>query len=492
MAKEVSIWKPIEFRQNWLETDTSKFDDLYPSWKSKRSEFQKEKEYEEFINRLKRQHAIETGVIEKIYDISDGITETFIKEGFIESIVGHDDTNIQVGTLMGFLSDHYEAIDFIFDFVKENRSLSISFIKELHQLITRNQKTTTAKDQLDRKVEIPLLKGEFKKNENNPKRSDGTKYFYCPPIHVDAEMEKLVNIYNGLLDNNINPIVLSAWLHHAFTQIHPFQDGNGRIARLLASLVLIKFDLFPLTVKRTEKLEYIKALEEADSGNPNPLVMFFSDIQKRNIEAIFNFKNDYVSDDIIEVAQVFTNKVRRLKFTQEQERKKLLQKKRDEIFNCIFNLLGNIKNELTRIITIEQAFINITSVKPTDTNYFWFTKQIIDYANNHKYYFNKILPRGWFKLSFDIETNTKYDLIITLHHYGYDDSVVAIGSFLEFDNESLSDQVGHTDKKTTIPIEIAPYTISLESNSSKLHKNIENYIRDVVKVGLSIITNEII
>lgn len=90
----------------------------------------------------------------------------------------------------------------------------------------------------------------------------------------------------------MNPIILSAWVHHAFTQIHPFQDGNGRIARLLASLILIKDGLLPFTVKREDKPAYIKSLELADDNEPQELVSFFSIEQKRSIENALNFKTE--------------------------------------------------------------------------------------------------------------------------------------------------------------------------------------------------------
>lgn len=66
-----------------------------PSWYRKREELLTgNKDYEDFLNRLKRQHAIETGVVEKLYDLNEGITQTFIKEGFVESYLQHGDTNI--------------------------------------------------------------------------------------------------------------------------------------------------------------------------------------------------------------------------------------------------------------------------------------------------------------------------------------------------------------------------------------------------------------
>ena len=491
--KIIKIWKPIEFNDNWLNADTSLLDDLAPSWFKKRNELKEGNEdYEEFIDRLKRQHAIETGVVEKLYDLSEGITRTFIKEGFVESYLSHDDTNIPPKQLMGYLKDHFQAMDFIFDLVKNERPLTVGFIKQLHQLITRQQDFTIAITALDQVIQVPLLKGEFKKNDNNPRRDDGQIFAYCPPIQVDSEMDKLMEIHTNLWDKKINPIIISAWIHHAFTQIHPFQDGNGRIARLLASLILIRGQLFPFTVKREEKAKYINALEKADAMKPQELITFFSAIQKRNIENALNYKTEKSQNSLSDVAKMFSQRVDVLNSRRREQRQKQFDNNRNLIFQHIYELLGAVQQELFLIIPYEKARINIITIKPYDElHYFWYTQQIVDYANAHNYYFNKFLPRGWSKISFTISNDKKYDLIISVHHYSYDDSVVAIGSFLEFTENIIVDGI-EKEEKNTIPINLKPYTISLEHESTKLKQNIEQYIRDIVKIGLTIIVNEIV
>src|SRR5260221_6025916 len=88
--------------------------------------------------------------------------------------------------------------------------------------------------------------------------------------------------------SGVSPEIESAWLHHRFTQIHPFQDGNGRVARALASLVAIRAGWFPLVIRRQDRVEYIGALERADEGELLPLVNLFS---RRHIE-LFNMAID--------------------------------------------------------------------------------------------------------------------------------------------------------------------------------------------------------
>lgn len=487
--KNTELWQPIKFSDNWERSDTSILDDLAPSWFRHRAELKEgNTDYEEFIERLKRQHAIETGVVEKLYDISEGITETFIKEGFVESYLNHDDTNIPPQQLMGYLKSHFEAMDFIFDLVKQERPLSISFIKQLHQLITTHQDYTVAINSLGQKVNVSLLKGEFKKHENNPKRGDGTIVRYCPPIQVESEMEMLIRIHSELWEKKVKPVIISAWVHHAFTQIHPFQDGNGRIARLLASLILIRGGLFPFTVKREEKVKYIDALERADLGNPQDLISFFSNIQKRNIENALNYKSNKIEVSFEEAAKLFSDKIDILTSRIREQRQATLEKNRELIFDNIYSLLGDIRQELFAAIPDEKAKIRLESVFPNDEKYFWHTQQIAEYATIHGYYFNRYLPRGWFKISFSVAKNKKYDLIISVHHYSYDDSVIAVGSFLEF----LEYQEENKADKTVIPINLKPFTVSLEGDTSRHLKNLDHYIKDIVKVGLTIIANEIV
>lgn len=65
--------------------------------------------------------------------------------------------------------------------------------------------------------------------------------------------------------------------HHEFALIHPFDDGNGRVARLLTNYMLLKKGLPPLVVPSVRKKDYLKALERADAGDPGLLADFFAE-----------------------------------------------------------------------------------------------------------------------------------------------------------------------------------------------------------------------
>jgi len=97
-------------------------------------------------------------------------------------------------------------------------------------------------------------------------------------------MDRLLAMHLEHAARGVPPEVEGAWLHHRFVQIHPFQDGNGRVARALATLVMIRAGWFPQVVTDAGRAEYIGALEVADEGDLQPLVRLFSGIQRRTFE----------------------------------------------------------------------------------------------------------------------------------------------------------------------------------------------------------------
>lgn len=503
MDKQVTIWQPIKFDEKWLTTNTSKLDDLAPSWFRKRDQLKEgSEEYDDFLNKLKRQHAIETGIVEKLYDLKEGITQTFIKEGFVESYLQHGDTNIPPKQLFAYLRDHFDAIDFVFDVVKQSRPITKGFILELHQLITQHQDTTDAIDTLGNVVKVDLLKGQFKKFDNNPKRVDGTIFLYCPPVHVDAEIDKLISLLTDIEESKVKPIIISAWFHHAFTQIHPFQDGNGRLARLLASLILIRHGLFPFTVKGSEKKKYIDSLELADKNEPQTLVDFFCEVEKRNIEEVLNLKlgTSVSKKSLEEVANVFSQKVETWKQGLQKERLEKINDNRTKLFSYCNSVLDEVLKGLYGKISKDQARIYLNSSYPDSEDYFQYTHQIVDYAKTHDYFFNRTLPRGWFKLSFVLSKERQYWLVISIHHYGYDDSTIAVGAFLEFIESATiaSKKANGFSRKgqdnnliTSLPLDIKPHIISLEADITELESNLKSFLQDTITITLGQIASEI-
>lgn len=244
---------------------------LEASWRQLRTEAAGSNELKTFADQLRREWAIETGAIENLYDISEGVTVALIEQGFSAAAMEPGAVDKDPEYILSLLNDQKDALEGLFDFAAGRRALSTSYIKELHAAMTRSQVTADSVDPQGNPAQVDLLHGEYKRWPNYPTKGN-TEFRYCPPEQTVPEMERLVEMHLGHADRNVPPEVEAAWLHHRFVQIHPFQDGNGRVGRALASLVLIRGGLFPLVVPRAEKSAYLDLLRVADEGQLRPLV----------------------------------------------------------------------------------------------------------------------------------------------------------------------------------------------------------------------------
>lgn len=274
-------WHPIaDLPQDPKSLTDGELEALGRVWKRQREDLTDPAGLEEFNKRLRREWAIETGVIENVYSIDRGVTRTLIEKGIDAALIPHGTTDRDGTVVARIIQDHYETLEGLFDFVGGTRQLSTSYIKELHAALLRNQETYAVVDRLDRAFEKPLEKGQYKVEPNSPTRPDGSVHEYCPPEHVAAEMDNLVAWHAEHEERGVPPEVEATWLHHRFTQIHPFADGNGRVARAISTLVFIKAGWFPLIVKREDWVRYVEALEKADQGDLRPLVAMFVEAQR--------------------------------------------------------------------------------------------------------------------------------------------------------------------------------------------------------------------
>jgi hypothetical protein len=109
-----------------------------------------------------------------------------------------------------------------------------------------------------------------------PDDTPSTPYrpFPPPPMDTPAEMGRPVRELRSAEFAASHPALQAAYAHYAFVAIHPFADGNGRVARVLASAYLYRRPGVPLVIFADQKDEYIDALEAADTGNPQPFVRF--------------------------------------------------------------------------------------------------------------------------------------------------------------------------------------------------------------------------
>lgn len=403
----------------------------------------------QFEDELRRRWAIETGIIERLYDISRGATKTLIERGFVAALIGHGDATMASDRLVTVLNDHLEGLDMVMDVVARRRPLSTSWIKELHALMTRGQPTVEAQDQEGRRFQTQLLRGDWKRLPNSPTRPDGTIHEYCPPEHVAAEMDRLVALYQALPAQH--PEVRAAWLHHAFTQIHPFHDGNGRVARALASIDLIQAGLFPVVVDRDQKTAYIDALERADAADLRPLVTLFVDNIERDMLRALG-----IAEKVLDGARGI-DAVLRAATTKVTARRTQGRSRIAAAITQLSTLCGDSFEQLKASVPLCERVPGVRatpaqSTAATDHYYRW---QITEFARRGDYWADLREPRFWTQLAIRDGGNTK--VVFVLHFIGNPTQGDAIANvFLEHRDPKERDATSSDTDQQLIELPVRP------------------------------------
>ncbi len=373
-----------------------------------------------FNEQLKRQWSIETGIIERVYTLDRGITQLLIEKGIDSSLIPSSATDQNPELVAAMIRDHQDAVEGIFAAVKGQRPLSTSYIRELHAVLTRHQETATAVDTLGRTVQVPLIRGEYKKQPNNPTRPNGAVHEYCPPEQVSSEMDRLVELHAKHLANGVLPEVQAAWLHHAFTQIHPFQDGNGRVARSLASMVLIKADWFPLTITEDDRGRYLEALEAADYGDFRKFVSFTASILKRTFVTALSIAGHVQRrqqvDHVITAARNVFEKRRQALYQKWEKAKDTAAK----LQSLAVEHLDQVQQKLTQEIGVFSTEFAFWVDKEPDlgSRAHYFRHQIIETARELHYFANIGEYHAWARLV--LRTKEQAEVLISFHGIGHE------------------------------------------------------------------------
>jgi len=108
--------------------------------------------------------------------------------------------------------------------------------------------------------------GKYKIQPNHVVTSTGETFYFSTPEETPAKMQELVEWFRKeKKKSDINPIVLASLFHYRFIRIHPFDDGNGRVARILMNFILMQFGYPPVIIKTEDKENYYRVLTLADA-----------------------------------------------------------------------------------------------------------------------------------------------------------------------------------------------------------------------------------
>jgi len=166
--------------------------------------------------------------------------------------------------------NHAEALSYLDDLVKKKEEMSERIIKDFHAILMKDTQFILVGPP-DNRVKKRIEAGKYKYDNNHVILSDGSIHYFADHLQVPGEMEKLMEWYKKNKDK-LHPVELSAILHHRLTAIHPFTDGNGRVARLAMNTVLMQNGYTPAIIRNEDKQDYYEALRQADEGKPDSFI----------------------------------------------------------------------------------------------------------------------------------------------------------------------------------------------------------------------------
>ena len=148
--------------------------------------------------------------------------------------------------------------------VKET-PLTQSLIRTLHKTLLREDYKVYRDLPGGIQTSYVIHAGQYKTRPNSVITRYGDRFEYASPEETPSLMADLVDWYNQAeQEGKLSPVELAALFHYRYIRIHPFEDGNGRIARLMVNFILTRHDYPMVVVRSRKKSEYLEALHQTD------------------------------------------------------------------------------------------------------------------------------------------------------------------------------------------------------------------------------------
>ena len=148
--------------------------------------------------------------------------------------------------------------------VKET-PLTQNFIRTLHKTLLREDYTVFRNLPGGVQTSYVIHAGQYKTRPNSVITRYGDRFEYASPEETPYLMADLVDWYNKAeQEGKLSPVELAALFHYRYIRIHPFEDGNGRIARLMTNFILTRHNYPMVVVRSRKKSEYLETLHQTD------------------------------------------------------------------------------------------------------------------------------------------------------------------------------------------------------------------------------------
>ena len=453
-------------------------------WQERKSDLEHNGAYQEFLRRLQREWAIETGIIEQLYKWEPEVTEELISKGIEAAVIANrGGLNLEEAESVKNLIEDQRAVLLELSSLDDGeRPFSEHFIRGMHAQFTTHQEHTDALTPDGDAIRVPLLRGAYKKWPNNPSRSNGVVHQYCPPEIVQEEMERLVSWYQQApVDTPVE--VLSAWLHHRFTQIHPFQDGNGRVARALASLVFLEARVFPLVIRGSDRQVYIDALEKADKGDITSLVNLFAKRQKDSILRAIGLEQQVQQEGHAEQIISAAVQILRDRMAADTQREKAVYAVAERFLEMTVDRLTAIQMYLqTELGSVQDNYTSwVNHAQANDKRNYYYWGQIVETAREFDYNPNPAVHKAWGSLKIRMEGT--FELVVSFHGYERQSNGIMVASALTAQRVPR-EEGGGTEPANTSPAMTDLFQFNYAEPVESTEKRFKEWLESVIAIAL--------
>ena len=248
--------------------------------------------------------------------------------------------------------------------LEKGRPLTEQFIKEINKtILVRSfwKEAVTADGMATRKQIVP---GEYKSSPNSVRLRNGEIHHYASPEETPAKMNDLMDWYREN-ESIMNPVQLAAEFHYRFVSIHPFDDGNGRVARLMMNYILFRFDYLMIIIKSKDKENYLTALQKTDIGDREAIIEYIEKQMLWSLELDIKAANgeDLEEDDDID---------KEIELLRREKLEKPILHKNPELVNEV--ILDFHSKKLPILITYISKFNDFFSGNKVNVNCYYLKK----------------------------------------------------------------------------------------------------------------------
>jgi hypothetical protein len=294
-------------------------------------------------------------------------------------------------------------------------------------------------------------------------------------------MERLINMHEQHESIGVSPEVEAAWIHHRFTLIHPFIDGNGRVARCLATLVLLRAHWLPLVITRDDKASYISALRSADLDDLKPFVDFIGTLQRKAIREALSLTEELGAIDSI-LTEVRTRLSTKRK-ADEAEQLRQAFRIADTLQSLSSNRLKQIADHVNPAIREgdprHKAYMYEAKRDTEKSKYHY--SQIIQCATILRYFANLRFYQAWSALAIQLEERA--EILLSFHGIGHEASGV-LGCAAMFYVKETTETGDHIVRKV-IPLAEAPFEFNYLDDKSDVVRRFQQWLETCIIRGLN-------